>query len=418
MSNNNIDSTPAGCVADIVLLVKNSLTYDFMAIIVDETEDALSAQFPTTWKEALLSQKCLQVLWGQHANLHYPHCANLLAGVSSICGIRRSFFDTVEEKVQFLDFTMTQVCLVESVPDDRLKNTHYCSVLAECITKFVSPFGYRDLASSPSFERWIRFAEKLSSGVFTTPFGQEGTFTTTTTLLQFWGRICNSKRMYLGDDDSRKDLENVVPQLAASFFRARITPWDTVDLDDELTEAVLAQADAFPPLVLIDTRATLSMIHTAMQEIGPTVLSTASSLGWLLYLTGSIVRNVFQSVEDTLSEPCSYVLLFAVECVNQRRQDNSQHCASFHDFVEGAMLHFLSSMQLVLTSNRVSQAVSHIITNVFSEKVKLFHFILFAIGHNITRDPSSTSMCGDVKAIVRQSIDLIGDSCRDVPATI
>jgi hypothetical protein len=43
------------------------------------------------------------------------------------------------------------------------------------------------------------------------------------------------------------------------------------------------------------------------------VLSTPSSLGWLLYLTGSIVRNVFQSVEDSLSEPCSYVLLF-VKC--------------------------------------------------------------------------------------------------------
>jgi hypothetical protein len=43
--------------------------------------------------------------------------------------------------------------------------------------------------------------------------------------------------------------------------------------------------------MLIDTRATLSMIHSAMQDVGPTALSTPTSLGWLkMYFSRCRIR--------------------------------------------------------------------------------------------------------------------------------
>jgi len=82
------------------------------------------------------------------------------------------------------------------------------------------------------------------------------------------------------------------------------------------------------------------------------------------------------------------------------------------------MLHFLSNLQLVFTANRTVAVVTHIIQQVFEDKAKLFRFILFAIGQNLMRDPLQAEPPTEAITVIRSSMDIIGEACRDVPPAI
>ena len=397
-------------VQEITLLVRACLTYDFMAIISDETEETMSSQFPSSWKETLFSTNCQAVLWSQQKNLPYPHNATLLTGLCSICGLRRSFFDTIEEKVAFLQNIFASVIDIFSCTDDRFSNQHYCSVLADCFLRFVSPFGYKDLSSVPAFDQWIQVAAQFTQNNFSVPFGQFNSFVTTTTLLNFWSRLTNSKRVYYCEEERRKDLEVVVPPLCSTFFRNRTTPTDSLECEDDIAETIATQADSFPLMCLMDIGATMGLIVNHLQCLGASVCSSPISLAWVLQLAGSCVRTVFQNIDDSHVDVCSVFLRFAVDCSTNRQSVSSE----YNEVVEGALLHFLTNVQLVFTGSRINGALTKIVTNVFQDRGQLFQFILQSVGHNIVR----SDVTGDTLTIVRQAIDLISEACRDVPPNV
>ncbi|EPY26149.1 hypothetical protein AGDE_11516 [Angomonas deanei] len=154
-NNNNNNSGNAPYTEEIVGLVRSVLTYDFMAVIANETDEQSTSQFPSTWKETLLSDYTLEVLWGQHKALPYPHCATLMEGLAGLCGIRRTFFEDVEARLQYLDRTLYLFCDSVNVGGDadRAGIPHYVMLCADAATRFVAPFGYRDLHVCKTFEK-------------------------------------------------------------------------------------------------------------------------------------------------------------------------------------------------------------------------------------------------------------------------
>ncbi|CBZ35078.1 hypothetical protein, conserved [Leishmania donovani] len=433
-------------VLEVTEFVRDCLTYDFMAIMVDETEEALSAQFPSSWKGVLLAPHTWDVLWGQHATLPYPHCATLLTGLTSMCGVRRTFFESTEERVQYLNGALTHLVRTMQLTDGRLKVPHYVTVLAEACYRFVSPFGYRDLHLSSVFQTWVSAVRAVSLDVFRIPFGQSGSFTTATTLLNFWSRLATSRRMYSMSEESAKDLELISPELVMCFFEARVQVSggsgqqgslrrDTnnangdlegmeynmeFDEDFEATmESILAQSDAAATLALLEhTEAMRLLANYVHNGLGSNVLTSPSATTWLFYLAGGLVRHVLSAVEESAVEACSGFFMFCVDCANHRRSGAAAPSRSslYSSYVERALLHFLTMVQSVLSSSRLHEALNTVVTNVFQSRVALFQFILNNTGHNIMRGVTGNRTTDEETAhIIRESIELIRNACMDVP---
>lgn len=449
--------TPKGMIVDVVELVKDCLTFDFMAIMVDETEEALSAQFPSTWKECILDQRTQEVLWAQHRALPFPHCDVVLTGLTSICGIRRTFFETAEDRLAYINLVLGRVIdILNNPPDSRLTIPRYVNSLAEACLRVIAPFGYRDLHQSPCFVPWVQAAYRLSAQVISTPFGKDGSFTTATTLMNFWSRLCTSRRMYAGVDEPPSELEQLSPMLSLDIFSSRVhlsgaaaaadggsaggsstPPGAAGDLAlietlmddmDGAMEAVLSQAEALAAIAILDQKASMgALAGYARQQLGPAVLNSPLASGWLFFLAGSLAKHVLNNIDDAAVEACGGFFMFCVDCANHRRlsggdgavtlSSDPETNAALSNFVERGLLYMLANMQSVFSSIRHQSALSLIVTSIFQSKAQLFQFILNNTGGNMMRSPNGTAD-EETAAIMRSSLELIGEAIRDVPQSI
>jgi uncharacterized membrane protein YgcG len=430
-------------ITEVLALVKDIMTFDFMAITVDETEEALSSQYPSTWKDMLLAPRTQQILWGQHAALPFPYCETLLTGLTSLCGIRRTFFDSTDDRVRYLDSTLGYLVNTMQLTDGRLKVPSYVSELGEACYRLVAPFGYRDLHLSSAFQPFINGVRAISLDVFHIPFGQPGSFTTATTLLNFWSRLATSRRTFCMSEDSPKDLELISPELVGCFFESRMqgtgnrggrgsssggagngNALNSIEYameDDEdfeaTMESILAQTDAVGNIAVLDHTRTMELLANYVNHtLGPSVLNSASATAWLFYLAAGLVRHVLSAVEEPAVEACSMFFVFCVDCANHRRSSGGSSTGSplYSPFVERALLHFLTMTQSVLSSSRLHEALSTVVTNIFQSRTSLFQFMLNNTGHNIMRGVNG-SRDEDSAQIIRESIELIRNACMDIP---
>lgn len=424
--------SPSGYAEQVVELVKDCLTYDFMAIMVDETEDALSSQIPSSWKELLLSESTRDILWGQHESLPYPYCATLLTGLTSLCGIRRTFFEATEDRIAYLDGVLGRLTNIMNSTDGRLCNSHYVQVFAEACVRLVPPFGYCDLHRSRFFAPWLEAVRAVSLDVFQIPFGQDGSFTTASTLMNFWARITTSRRMYMHAEDSPKDLELISPSIALNFFQSRVKALlpdnsnvncSAEEEDSGAVEVVLTQSESFASVVSLSPPETLQLLADYVnQQLGPRVLQSPPSTAWLFFCAGSLVRQILSSIEEDAVGAATRFFLFCVDGANHRRlaagQAPSGPGSLYGSFVERALLSFLTSVQAILANGaRMMSSQNMVVTNVFQSRAQLFQFLLNNTGHNIMR-PVSGGSDEDTAEIIKSSIALIGDACRDAPSAI
>nr|CCC92682.1 unnamed protein product [Trypanosoma congolense IL3000] len=383
----------------------------------DDTEELPLVHFPSAWKSALLSEQTLQALWGQHAALPFPYCTNLLVAISNICGIYRTFFDTVEERLQYIQFTLTRLTEVTMIRDGRLKVPRYIELLSEAFRRVVLSCGYRDLRQVAAFEQWVTSFQSLSVDVLSISFGREGSFATATSVMSFWVALTTSKRRGYSEQNTR-DIELVIPPLLQAFLMGRIhsveaggvDPFSLDDVDSGLTEAVLAQAEGYATVCLLDPATSLGDLANYLnQTVGMSILSSPLSVSWLFYIAGSIAWLVVFNVEGSGIEPCSHVFAYVKGCADHRKACDGDP-ALYSSFVERGMLHFLTHMQAVITGVRQGN-LSAIVTNVFQNRANLFQFVLDNVGHNLLRGPD----CIDAVDIIRSSTDVIIEACREAP---
>ncbi|ORC92870.1 uncharacterized protein TM35_000021960 [Trypanosoma theileri] len=409
-------------VAEIVKLVESCLCFDFRAITVDDTEDLPFAQFPQSWKSILLNLQYLNLLWGKHAELPYPLCASLLTGMMSICGVHRTFFDTPEERSQYLKYTLTVLTETTMLQDGRLKIPKYVELFTETCRRVLLSFGYRDLYQLPVFGVWINAMRMVSMEVVSIPFGQEGSLSTSTTVMSYWVALSNSKRRSYSDQNQR-DIEDIALQVLQAFIEARVrTPeggggggggdGGPVSLNDDdgdhLIEAVISQSESYTAVCLLDPVMSLNALANYLdQQVGTFILSSPSSRGWLFFLAGAILRIVPFNMENSGVEPCARLCVYLAGCTaHSPRGGDAKICGSF---VERGLLYFLTSTQLMLLGVH-NDNISAVVVKGFGSHAGLFQFILDNAGCNLLRGDDDP----DAAEIIRESADLITNCCRDV----
>ncbi|CAD2220854.1 exportin-7 [Angomonas deanei] len=297
---------------------------------------------------------------------------------------------------------------------------------ADAATRFVAPFGYRDLHVCKTFEKFISLLRQLSLRYFSIPFGQEGSLTTTTSLVTFWERLCHSRKMYgTHEESSTKDLELVMPELCSCFFQSRVNVNNSAKFDsliqgdedyENLVSTITNQSSSVASMTQMDVQQTFGLFADYVnQNVGPSVLSSPGSTAWLFFMAGAAVSHVLVAVDKEDVRPCSQFFTYCVDCANHRRMsgDGGMHPSLFGLFVEQSLLHFMQAVQRILIGSRTHDALTEIITNVFQTKSNLFQFVLSNTGHNVTR-----AVLGDrdeeTAQVMSQSIDLIFDACRDM----
>nr|CCC50258.1 conserved hypothetical protein, fragment [Trypanosoma vivax Y486] len=379
-------------VSETVKLVENCLSCDFRALLVDETEELPFVHFPASWKTTILSDHTLRTLWGQHATLPYPHCASILVGITNICGIYRTFFETQEERAGYIQFILARLTEVTMLQDGRLKIPRYVELFADACRRVVVSLSYRDLCQVGGFESWVSALCPLSVEVLSIKFGQEGSFAMATSVLSFWAGLAISKGRTLAEQRSC-DIEHVLPQI--------------------LQDVAMMQSEAFANITLLDPPRTLSDLATYLnQSVGTSILSSPISTGWLFYLAGSLAAHVLFNIEGPATESCSHVFAYVRGCAEHRQRRDGDPVL-FCSFVERGVLHFIKNMQSLLVDLRQC-SVSTIVTNVFQNRTRLFQFVLDNVGHNIMRSADSA----EAVEVIRLSADLITDACREVPSSL
>lgn len=402
-----VDASSEPAIIDgVTELIRQVLNYDFMAIILDETEETYVSQFPNEWRDVLCSQALLEALTKQHATLPPPYCTTLLRAVIGPIGARRSLFENQEERTTWMECFMQQTMAATSAQDDRLSRPEYCLALAEAIARFIPPHSYKDLISCRCAAAWFSFVAEFTLTVFGIPFGQGGSFATTSTLMAFWSRMVSSKKLNIEPSELSLDIETFLPTLVQTFIKNRISIPDE-DLDEDALDSIQQQSDQFPSLLTLCLGPCVTQFTREITECGAErICSAPSTLMWLCYLAGSLVRLHFPNVSDELG-PCYIDFLNAVlTCLSQYEQSSSR---GMDGNVERSVVHFLDALQHVFASVRLTGNLAKIIEGTFQEKIKMFQFILNAVGANML----STTLQPQVIGL---SIDLIVNSCRDLPS--
>jgi len=375
-------------------------------------------QYPSEWKDFLCTGDTLTVLAAQHAALPMPFCRELLRAICGIIGTRRSFLDQLPFRTQWIDYGMQTLVAISSLSDDRLQHEEYRHVVAECIARFIPPHAYRDLLSASKCSEFFQFAADFSRRIFGIPFGQGGSFATTSALMQFWARVIQSKKLVLQggsltmssatptapEEPPPLDIELYIPTLVREFCKVRLLVAD-YDLDEDAVDSLMSQAEALAPLVALQPVKCLEGITVDCAEHASTIASHGSTLLWLVYISGGVVKLWLGQLREESVAAASSFIGFAIKVLLAHQAGPGSGRDST---VEAGVVYLLSALQSCFAGVRLSSLLATVAQNVFGEKEQLFQFVLSSVGSNML----STSLNSRV---VQSSIDLIIETCREMP---
>ena len=387
-------------------LARQLFNYDFMAIIIDETEESFVTQYPTEWRDVLLDTRdALIVVRELQQRVPPPYCTTMLRAATGLIGARRTFFVAPEQKTAWLDFFMDMLMCSTSGAGHRMADVQFCGTLAEAVQRFLPPHTYQCLADCPNFGQFLQWVADFSRTVFEIPFGNGGSFQTTTTLMIFWNRIINSKRIALANQQPPVDIENFVPELIRVFTATRLTRAD-VDIDEDAVDAVGSQTDLLPTFFAVRTAECLEGIAGMLVAATPDVIcGHPSTLLWACHTGACLVRSLVPNVnEETCLPLAAFIRVLCSSCSQYLCRRTPGSFAA----LEHAVIAYLASLQLVFTSIRLAPNVVTLLTEVFGEKHNLFQFLLDSVGSNITSNRL------DVETI-DGSLDIIIEACGDLP---
>eukprot|EP00796_Vickermania_ingenoplastis_P003948 gene3948-2811_t len=441
--------------AETILLVQGCLSYDFMAILVDETEDCMSAQFPAAWRDVLLSDDTIVLLWRSLDILPLPHCTVMMRGLACLCGMRRTFFENPEDRQQYLNsiFVLFLEILMHRKDNRLVVSPNYLNEIAEGCSRFVAPFGYRDLHTSSMFLQWLTAIKDLTLEVLSRPAdgrgaglnadedenlaandpnndGRHRDFSAPArTFMHFWGRLSSSFRMFVSSKQenevpSSAVMEQFVLEIVIRFFQTRVSLQGPPIVEETkmLADAISSQCENCALLCLVNPAMTLSRVaEYLVQQVTVQALCSTSPSGlmWLFNVSGFLVRAVLANVEDFAVSAEAYFFRFVVDCVRCRAEMfnamGDPRCASdvtsiFGTIVELGMMHFLSNVQLILCSDRMHNALQTAVVEIFQSPQNLFQFLLTHTGQNIMRQVDN-GMDENVVSIMKSSMDLIAEAC-------
>lgn len=440
---------------EVVSLIERCLSYDFMAIYTDETEEVMSSQFPVSWRYLLMRRECHALLWKSLDALPLPHCTTMMKGIASVCGIRRTFFESVEERLMFLDsFFSFFLEALQNQLDHRLQNPGYMAQVAEACFRFIGPFGYKDLHCSSVYIPWIAAIRTLAMEILQRPFevgcGPEGggaaggvsSFVSAgNTMLTFWARLLSSMRMFspiqneLSDSNCIRVTQEYAVEIVRRFFETRVCPTCLFPPSDDqkmLVESVMLQCENIAQLCQTFPAMQLTGIGEYLYQMTVERLCTGSpfALLWLFYVAGSFVRGVLSTIEEQAVHQVTYFFRFAIECVVFRsamaeRQtgmsvaamDVTDPSSLFGTLVEQALLYFLTNVVSILCVDSLDAALKVVVQEVFEGRENMYQFLLTHTGGNVMRrvDSSCDSSLVDV---IRSSIELIQNVCSHMPAEV
>lgn len=495
---------------EVVNLVHHCLSYDFMAIIVDETEEMISSQFPASWRSLLLQDDTHLLLWKSLAFIPLPHCTTFMRGLRSLCGIRRTLFDQ-EDRQAYLTrvFTLFIETFQYGRGDRRMEDGKYIAAVAEACLRFVAPLGYRDLHLTPMFLPWATVVKDATLSVLGRRWdGEEGgsgnggfscgggvnnelgngvagdslstDFSAASTcFLEFWARISSSMRLYVkayddrracpsnastyppssflvgmnsegsnsagkcssgngsegGKDPTSSVLKEFAVEVITAFCVSRISPHVTIPLTDDtasMQDAILSQCESVTTLCTLDPSKMLQQLAEYLEQLGLPNLctSSASSIMWLFYLAGCMVRWVLSNVEENEVVAESHFLRACVECVKCRRSllnamnQEKQRVAVedstslFGPTVDTAQMHFFTYMQLILCTDRMHPSLVECVNLVFESAENMHNFLISELVPNLLRGVPEEQQTPNetVVKLIKGAIDLIGVLCSQMPA--
>ena len=396
-------------------LIKAVLTYDFQAILLDETEETLITHFPLAWKETILSD-ALALLWASHTQLPPPECTIVLQALQGLMSCRRSILD--DDKTLFLERCISQHILAEKCGDSRFANAEYCSVYADTLNHMTPAFAYRDLVACVSFNQWINIIACFTLSNFKIQYGEEGSFHTTCTILSFWNRMINSKKSYhagaalIYSDESKKDetidIEQYFPTLVSTFLYSRLSPNTNLEAtqDQDSIEILIAQSMHFHAFFIASPNECLLALIQSVEYIGTqSIASNPSSYTWFMHILSQIIQQVLiHSFSKHYSVSVS-ILKLAIQCIQLKHSAMS----STSEQEEVAILQFLKVVQNVFCVAYASEVTKKMRDEVFGNHAGVFQFILTMVGHHMVQ--TSTS----VTHVVNDAIVLIAEAARYAP---
>lgn len=490
---------------EVILLIQHCLTYDFMSIFWDETEEIMNSHYPDSWKSILLQDETHLLLWKSLAFTPLPHCKTLMRGLGSLCGIRRTFLEPNEREI-YLNRILT--LFTESFQygrkENRMEDGSYMAEVAESCMRIVQPFGYRDLHRSPMFLQWVTIIKDVTLSTLRRPwdgqwhenpslFGSSSPnglqsdsastsfVSATTTFLKFWARITTSMRLYMvnfkelsssalrnssysssyltgasssnrsnkndeqgaNDDEEGQEREKTneilnefVMEIVRTFCLSRISPHISICLTPDtpaMTDAIMSQCESITNLCTLDPSMILRQIQEYLGQAGLPNLcaNSASSVMWLFYLAGGIVRWVLSNVEGSEIASQTQFLRVFVECVKYRRAlfsaldqekqraEADDEMSLFGPTVDVALLYCITYMKLILCTDRMHPSLMECVTLVFQSKMNLFMFLIAELIPSLMRGvpEGQQSVNETVVGLIKGSVDLIGELCSDMQSS-
>eukprot|EP01012_Entosiphon_sulcatum_P048196 TRINITY_DN6640_c0_g3_i3.p1 TRINITY_DN6640_c0_g3~~TRINITY_DN6640_c0_g3_i3.p1 ORF type:complete len:1077 (+),score=296.35 TRINITY_DN6640_c0_g3_i3:284-3514(+) len=388
------------------------LTFDFVGIFPDDSSDDVgTVQIPSNWRPVMIDPATMQLFWDLYPALRAPRSTECLKSIVQFASVRRSLFNTEEERQQWLSHILSGIlCVLKNRSGlDNPENYHeFCRLLSR-----IKPnYQLSELVSAESYAEWIELSARFTVESF---INWQVTSSSHYFLLALWSRLISAQPYLKGEKPSR--LESYVPEVTQAFVRSRLELAQAVvqsggGMEDPLDDAemLLSQLESVPvlarscyekvgPYLLSLVNPVLQEYQSGLQlqqitqEVHIKFQILESQLAWLTYIMGAIVGHHVSgssSVEAEKTDGDTTACVFTIARTVQARQlmPGALQSESLQR-LESAILYFLQSFRKVyvgessMPCSKVYPRLHELLGEGMEDHMAVLGFIVNHMVHNL-----------------------------------
>ena len=285
-------------------LARSALSYDFVCMFPDDSEDSPTASIPATWRPLLCKPGFFDMFWSLFENLPAPFNVVVLQCLIQLGSARRSLFQCDEERKLWLQRIMRGTMdVIERhvwLSDEEILR-EFCRLL----NRLKPNYQLNELLEVEFYESWVRRVAEFTVQCFGAWRATKSSFLS---LCCMWARLLGSQEFSRKDKDPLFD--ELMPHVTRAYVNACMEMGEAFGagnrsglenpLDDD-SDALRLELEFASQMI----RGSLSQLSTdiislfkaTVEEYGICVGNRRPSgileekLSWLLFLLGSLCKT-------------------------------------------------------------------------------------------------------------------------------
>uniref|UniRef100_A0A158Q4K4 Exportin-7 n=1 Tax=Dracunculus medinensis TaxID=318479 RepID=A0A158Q4K4_DRAME len=342
-------------VNDLVQLILNCLSYDFIGTLPDESsEDNYTVQLPIVWRECFLNYDVLAIFFSLYEQLPVDQCPAVLQVLVQLASLRRTLFSGEERQIFLDNFVHGIVAVIKM--SEKLEHQQCFHELCRIVARLKGNYQLSELMKTTDYNELVELLGNFTEYCLRTIGGDGSSWNSLYYLLSFWQRMVSSMT-YVKNNEHNIDL--YIPRIFVAFLESR---FEWIDDDPFADQGALQQIMEHISVIvrceyeknaekIIDHFDVKSAIYERAN--GSEINQTIDNLYWLISIIGACIRgrSAFNAVEEYDLIDGKLIALKLMQLTDQKLSNGLARSIK----IESALLYVLEQFRKIYINDHIQR---------------------------------------------------------------